>query len=225
MIRLPAPSSDLTTLRLSIPVQEGSTEAGAAQILTLLGLERARGAAAATGAHVEGSRTPWGIAYTVVGPTADFDHLAYVLREAVAEPSFDRIVFERARSRVRVEAQRERETASGRLTAELRAAVAPEALPAVGTPASIDVISMVTLRNPVGPHPPAGRHVRRAGRPRASRTGVGFTPRHRTGGGGPHRNSPPPDHQLSQTRAPRYCGPGTERHGWLETRATPTGRW
>ena len=147
VIRLPAPSSDLTTLRLSIPVQEGPTEAGAAQILTLLGLERARGAAAAAGAQVEGSRTPWGIAYTVVGPTADFDHLAYVLREAVAEPSFDQIMFERARSRVRVEAQRERETASGRLTAELRAAVAPAALPSVGTPASIDVISMVTLRN------------------------------------------------------------------------------
>ena len=147
MIRLPAPSPELTALRLSVPVQEGPTEAGAAQILALLGLEKARGAAAAIGAHVEGRRTPWGIAYTVVGPTADFDHLAYVLREAVAEPSFDRMVFERARSRVRVEAQRKRETASGRLAAELRAAVAPEALPSVGTPASIDMISMVTLRD------------------------------------------------------------------------------
>ena len=147
VIRLPAHSSELTTLRLSIPVQEGPTEAGAAQILTLLGLARTRGAAAAIGARVEGNRTPWGIAYTVVGPTADFDHLAYVLREAVAEPRFDRIVFERARSRVRMEAQRERETASGRLTAELRAAAAPEAFPAVGTPASLDMISMVTLRN------------------------------------------------------------------------------
>ena len=105
------------------------------------------GAAAAIGAREEGNRTPWGIAYTVVGPTADFDHLAYVLREAVAEPRFDWIVFERARSRVRMEAQRERETASGRLTAELRAAAAPEAFPAVGTPASLDMISMVTLRN------------------------------------------------------------------------------
>ena len=146
VIRLSTHSSELTTLRLSIPVQEGPAEAGAAQILMLLGLERARAAAAAIGARVEGIRTPWGIAYTVTGPTADFDHLAYVLREAVAEPRFDRIEFERARSRVRGEAQRERETASGRLAAELRAAAAPEALPSVGTPASLDMISMVTLR-------------------------------------------------------------------------------
>ena len=96
---------------------------------------------------MEGTRTSWGIAYTVVGPTADFDHLAYVLREAVAEPTLDRIVFERARGRVRVEAQRERETASGRIAAELRAAAAPGALPSAGTPASLDMISTVTLRN------------------------------------------------------------------------------
>ena len=147
LIRLSAPTSGLTTLRLSVPVQEEPAEAGAAMILTLLGLERARGVAAAIGARVEGTRTSWGIAYTVVGPTADFDHLAYVLREAVAEPTLDRIVFERARGRVRVEAQRERETASGRIAAELRAAAAPGALPSAGTPASLDMISTVTLRN------------------------------------------------------------------------------
>ena len=46
-----------------------------------------------------------------------------------------------------MEAQRERETASGRITAALRAAAVPEALPPVGTPASLDMISTVTLRN------------------------------------------------------------------------------
>lgn len=147
VIRLSAPGSRLTTLRLSIPVEEGPAEAGTAQVLTLLGLERARVAAAPIGARVEGSRTPWGIAYTVSGPTEDFDHLAYVLREAVAPPRLDQIVFERARSRVRVEAQRERETASGRLAAALRAAAVPEALPLMGTPASLAMISTATLRN------------------------------------------------------------------------------
>ena len=147
VIRLSGYSSGLTALRLSFPVQEKSTEAGAAMILTLMGLERAQGAAAAVGARVEGVRTPWGMAYTVVGPSADFDQLAYVLREALAEPTTDRIAFERARSRVRGEAQRERVTASGRLAAELRAVAAPAALPAAGTPASLDMISMGMLRD------------------------------------------------------------------------------
>ena len=146
LIRLVAPGSALTTLRLSIPIEEAPSEAGASQILALLGLDRARAAAAPIGARIEGSRTPWGIAYTVVGATEDFDYLAYVLREAVAEPRLDRIVIERARLRVREEAQRERETASGRLAAQLRQAAVPGALPLLGTLASLDRINPASLR-------------------------------------------------------------------------------
>lgn len=147
LIRLAAPGSALTTLRLSIPVEEGPSEAGASQIIALLGLERARVAAAPIGARVEGSRTPWGIAYTVVGPTEDFDYLTYVLREAVAQPRLDRNVVERTRLRVREEAQRERETASGRIAAQLRAAAVPGALPLLGTLASLDAISVTSLHD------------------------------------------------------------------------------
>src|SRR5688572_10581484 len=65
LIRLTAPGSGLTTLRLSVRVDETPAEAGAAQILVNVGLERARAAGAPMGAEVEGTRTPWGITYTV----------------------------------------------------------------------------------------------------------------------------------------------------------------
>ena len=146
LIRLAAPGSALTVLRLSIPVTEGPLEAGSAFIIQTLGLDRARAAAAPLGARVEGSRTPWGIAYTVVGPSEDFDYLVYVLREAVAEPRPDAVTFERARSRAEEEAARLRETASGRLGAELRAAAVPSALPLAGMPASLDRLTSTTVR-------------------------------------------------------------------------------
>lgn len=146
LIRLAAPGSALTVLRLSIPVTEGPLEAGSAFILQTLGLDRARAAAAPLGARVEGSRTPWGIAYTVVGPSEDFDYLVYVLREAVAEPRPDAVTFERARSRAGEEAARLRETAAGRLAAELRAAAVPSALPLAGMPASLDRLTSTMVR-------------------------------------------------------------------------------
>ena len=146
LIRLAAPGSALTVLRLSIPVTEGPLEAGSAFIIQTLGLDRARAAAAPLGARVEGSRTPWGIAYTVVGLSEDFDYLVYVLREAVAEPRPDAVTFERARSRAEEEAARLCETASGRLGAELRAAAVPSALPLAGMPASIDRLTSTTVR-------------------------------------------------------------------------------
>lgn len=146
LLRLSAPGSGLTALRLSIPVQEGPVEAGAAQILATLGLYRARVAAAAIGARVEGSRTPWGIVYTAVGASEDFDYLAYVLREAVAEPRLERVEFERARSSVRGEAQRLRETASGRVATDLLASVIPGFMPPVGTPESVNGLTASAVR-------------------------------------------------------------------------------
>lgn len=147
LIRLTAPGSGLTTLRLSVRVDETVAEAGAGQILVLLGLERARAAAAPMGARVEGARTPWGIAYTVVGASDDFDYLAYVLREAVAEPRLERIEFERARVRAREDADRLRETGSGRLSVDLRAAAVPGSAPLIGTVESIDALTATDVRD------------------------------------------------------------------------------
>jgi hypothetical protein len=141
LIRLTAPGSGLTTLRLSVPLDETPSEAGAGQILVQLGLERARNAAASLGARVDGTRTAQGIAYTVVGATDDFDYLAYVLREAVAEPRADPIDFEHARMRVHEEADRLRETGAGRLSYELRTAAVPGSAPLSGTPESLDALT------------------------------------------------------------------------------------
>ena len=147
LIRLPAPSSGLTALRLSIPVEEAAVEAGAAAILHMLGLEQARAAARPLGVRVEGSRTPWDIAYTVVGPSEEFDYLAYVLRQAVAEPRPGRVELERARARAIAEADRVMETPAGRLAAELRAAVVAAAPPLEGTTMGLESVTETTLRD------------------------------------------------------------------------------
>ena len=147
MVRLSIPGSGLTALRLSVRITEAPIEAGAAMVLQTLGLDRARAAARPVGARVEGSRTPWGIAYTVVGPREEFDYLAYVLRVAVSEPDPDRVSLERARARARLEAERTAETAAGWLGARLRASAVPEALPPEGTSASLDAVTRATLRD------------------------------------------------------------------------------
>jgi hypothetical protein len=147
LIRLTAPGTGLTTLRVSVEVDETPTEAGAAEVLARLGLARARALAAPMGALVEGTRTPWGIAYTVIGSSDDFDYLAYVLREALGEPRADRIEFERARSRVREEAEQLRETGAGRLESELRALAVPGSLPLVGTPESLAALTPTAVRD------------------------------------------------------------------------------
>jgi hypothetical protein len=147
LIRLSAPGSGLTTLRLSIPIQETPIEAGTGLVLQFLGLNRARAAAATLGVRVEGSRTPWGIAYTVVGPSEEFDYLAFLLREAVAEPRPDRVELERARARALEEAQRTADTGAGRIAAELRAKAIPGSTPLAGTEATLQGVTEATLRD------------------------------------------------------------------------------
>jgi hypothetical protein len=147
LIRLSAPGSGLTTLRLSIPIQEVPIEAGTALMLQILGLDRARAAASTLGVRVEGSRTPWGIAYTVVGPSEEFDYLAFLLREAVAEPRPDRVELERARARALAEAQSATETGAGRVAAELRAKAIPGSTPLGGTQTTLLGVTEATLRD------------------------------------------------------------------------------
>lgn len=146
MLRLTVEGSPRVALRLSVPVDEGPTEGGAAHVLQLLALERARAAAAAVGARVDATRTPWGVAYTVEGAAADFDHLAYVLREAAAEPEPDGVAFERARARALSEAQRLRETATGRMLSVLRERVAPTHRLVEGSPATVEALGPAVLR-------------------------------------------------------------------------------
>jgi len=137
IVFLTSPSPGVTALRLSVPFVEGPTEAGAERLLELLARERMRGLAAPVGARVWSSRTPWGIAYTVEGAEADFEYLAYLLRQAVAEPRVEDPSFTRARRRLEEELARSRETPGAAIEAMLRRRIEPEAPPPGGTEVSL----------------------------------------------------------------------------------------
>jgi predicted Zn-dependent peptidase len=133
--------------RLSVPVEEGPSEAGAGQVLRDLALDRMRGLAGPVGARVSATRTPWGLAYSVEGAAADFEYLAYLLREAVAEPEDDALTLERYRQRLWEDVARRTETPSGRLISDLRRAVAPHLPPLRGSPATVGGLDAARIRS------------------------------------------------------------------------------
>lgn len=146
IVLLTAPGEDVAALRLAVPLREGPAEAGAGWLLRELALERMRTLARPVGARVSASRTPWGVAYSVVGAAADFEFLAYLLRQAVASPEVDGAGFSDAVLRLREESARALETPQGRVASDLRGQVAPGALPPVGTPGSATAMDGARVR-------------------------------------------------------------------------------
>lgn len=146
IVVLRAPGSPVIALRLFVPVAEAPSEAGAGRMLQVLGTNRARGLAGATGARVEGARTPWGIVYTVQGAVHDLDYLAYLLRIAVAEPALDRVDVQRVRNQLLDEARVGEETPAGRIAGSLRSQAAPDVSPLGGTTASLARLTRGALR-------------------------------------------------------------------------------
>jgi predicted Zn-dependent peptidase len=144
---LPARGSPVVAIRLSVALDEAPSEAGSAHMLHVLGSERARSRAAALGVRVEGARTPWGLAYTVAGSRADFDLLASLIAEAVAEPSEPEETFQTQRRALRNQLLRTQETPGARVLAELQGKAVPGAGQLDGTPASLDRITRVGLRD------------------------------------------------------------------------------
>lgn len=136
----------VAALRLSVPLIEGPAEAGAGVILRDLALQRMRGLAGPVGAHISASRTPWGLAYAVEGAAADLEYLAYLLREAVAEPEGDPLALGQSRQRLAAKIARESETPSGRLIAELRRAAAPGLPPLYGTAGTVAGLDVARIR-------------------------------------------------------------------------------
>lgn len=126
IVRLPAPSPGIVSLRLSIPLDERPAEAGAGQLLQELATRRATGPASNLGARLESGRTPWGIVYTVTGPVADLDYLAYVLREATRAPTSDPARLDPLRNELDERLRRLEETGAGRIEASLREQASPE---------------------------------------------------------------------------------------------------
>lgn len=138
VVVLAAPGEGVAALRLAVPLREGPTEAGVGTLLRDLARDRMEALARPVGARVSVSRTPWGIAYAVEGAAADFEYLAYLLRQGVSAPAVDVPAFQRARQRLRELAARTTETPGGRMVAELRARAAPEATPPWGGGAGLE---------------------------------------------------------------------------------------
>ena len=146
IVLLTAPGEGVAALRLAVPLREGPAEAGAGWLLKELALERMQTLARPVGAEVAAIRTPWGVAYSVVGAAADFEFLAYLLRQAVEAPDVEAPAFIETRLRLREAAARGVETPSGRVAAELRAQAAPGIPPALGSPGSLQAMDGALVR-------------------------------------------------------------------------------
>jgi hypothetical protein len=146
IVLLISPGVGVAALRLAVPLREGAAEAGAGRLLRDLALERMRSLARPVGAEVAAARTPWGLAYSVVGAAADFEYLAYLLREAVAAPDVTGPGLAEARLRLQGEAAGAVETPSGRVAADLRSQLAPGLPPLEGTPASVQALDAARVR-------------------------------------------------------------------------------
>jgi len=139
IVRFDAPGSAVAALRVSLPLAESQAESGGGRVLLGIALGRVAPMARALGVRVEGSRTFHGLSYSVTGPSAFQEQLAWILREALRAPSE-----EEARAglaRLATELERELETPSGVLEARLRAGVAPALSPQGGTAASLATLS------------------------------------------------------------------------------------
>jgi predicted Zn-dependent peptidase len=144
---LGTPGEGVAALRLAVPLTEGRAEAGAGQILRALALHHMETLARPVGVRVHVSRTPWGLAYEVEGAAADFEYLAYLLREAVAEPDVSGATFGEIRMTQGTAAARALETPGGLLMRRLRAGVAPGLPPMEGTPATVDRLDGAMVRS------------------------------------------------------------------------------
>ncbi|HSG07658.1 MAG TPA: hypothetical protein VLA36_04860 [Longimicrobiales bacterium] len=147
IVMLGTPGEGVAALRLAVPLREGPAEAGAGEILRDLAVHRMETLARPVGVRVSVSRTPWGVAYAVEGAAADFEYLAYLLREAVAEPNVTGPRFAEARLRLRAAAQQAMETPEGLLLRRLRAGAALGLPPLGGTPATADGLDARMVRS------------------------------------------------------------------------------
>lgn len=129
-------STEVVSIRASVPLVERPEEAGAGQILRIQARQRMSGLAERVGARVDVHRTPATLVYQVSGPTQDLDFLAWILREGMAAPDRNRL--DAARDEARLALERRLETPEGALGLRLRRALAPGAVPYTGTLSSLE---------------------------------------------------------------------------------------
>ena len=145
--KLAATGSPVVAIRLSVTFDETPAEVGMGNLLQQTQVERVRARAAPRGIQVEGARTPLGVAYTVVGARADFDLLASLLQEAASEPNPATDVFSRTKLALQNRVLRDQETPGARAFAELRAKAIPGSPPPLGTPSSVEGITLAMLKD------------------------------------------------------------------------------
>lgn len=136
-VLLGATSGGVAALRLSVPLDESPVEAGVGFVLRDLARARMESLARPVGARVSASRTPWGVAYAVEGAVADIEYLAYLLREAVAEPDVGGVGLTAARQALSREVSQALEAPGPRVLDLLRRRVAPGLTATQGTEATV----------------------------------------------------------------------------------------
>lgn len=129
-------SSEVVSIRVSVPLVEAVEEAGAAQILRIQARDRMQTLANRIGARAQVHRTGQALVYHVSGAVEDLDFLGWILRAGLAEPEADR--FEAARREARIDLQQRQETPEGALALRLLTALAPGAAPLQGSEGALD---------------------------------------------------------------------------------------
>jgi predicted Zn-dependent peptidase len=136
------PAIPLVALRLAILSEDPAGHAGAGHLIQHLVLPTLRDQAARVGATVEMERSSDAIVYTVMGPTAELDYLAGVLRVALQPPRPSQGDLLSANRALAEERLAEWETANQHVRSALRARLFPNDLSAAGTEGSAQRLTL-----------------------------------------------------------------------------------
>ncbi len=131
-----AGSTEVVSLRVSVPLEESFDEAGAAQILRVQARNRMVSLGERIGARVDVTRTPHALVYQVYGSVQDLDFLGWILAEGLSSPQPS--LFDEARRSVSRELDRRLETPEGTLSLRLRAQLVPGTAPLEGRAGTLE---------------------------------------------------------------------------------------
>jgi predicted Zn-dependent peptidase len=140
------PAIPIVALRMSLQVDDPPGYAGAGYLFQLLALNRLQDQVGRAGGRVQIQRNSDAIVYTVIGPAAELEYLAGVLRSVLSpsSPSEGEMVV--ALRRLEEAQLAEWETAGNHVRAQLRARLFPADLPAPGTAAAAARFEVPLLR-------------------------------------------------------------------------------
>ena len=146
IVHLRSPGSPIVSLRLSVHLSEGPTESGSARLLQDIAIQRVQSLVQRIGARAESRRTGYGITYTVSGPREEFEYLAWILREVVAQPQPETAQLDRAKVIAQARLAQASESPREYLVEALRDRIAPLRAPSRGTPLTLARATGVSMR-------------------------------------------------------------------------------